>query len=240
MTPRIVALVIALGVIGGAEPRTSQATTCSGVLFRTCIRQMIGCSRGLGPAARSCFVECRASNERASCLTRCAGVSSNEADECASRFHECIAPCGEGSTTTTTLPGSCGPDPATGTCGGECPLDLACEPVIGPSGIPPICACRPKGDVGRCYVTVYNRCSDEPCGPDRPCLNPNEICSAKCLGTTTTSTTLPGGECSKDGDCDDGTPCTVDACVEGKCRHECLCVDPAGLAACCPGPSALC
>jgi hypothetical protein len=94
--------------------------------------------------------------------------------------------------------------------------------------------------LGRCFITVYNQCSDKACGPDLPCLEPNEICLAKCLGTTTTTTTIPGGECSKDADCDDGTPCTVDTCVKGQCEHACLCVDPAGVSACCPGPSTLC
>jgi hypothetical protein len=35
---------------------------------------------------------------------------------------------------------------------------------------------------------------------------------------TTTTTTLPGGNCTP-GQCDDGDPCTVDTCVGGACQH---------------------
>lgn len=57
---------------------------------------------------------------------------------------------------------------------------------------------------------------------------------------TTTTTTLPGGECKGDGECDDGNPCTSDRCVGGTCVHDCLCVGPSGNLTCCPGPAAEC
>src|SRR6185295_13041919 len=40
---------------------------------------------------------------------------------------------------------------------------------------------------------------------------------------STTSTTLPpsvGTRCTSDGECDDGAPCTADACVDSVCRQE--------------------
>ena len=40
--------------------------------------------------------------------------------------------------------------------------------------------------------------------------------------------------------CDDGNPCTTDACVSGRCTHACECFGPAGEVACCPGPAAEC
>ena len=57
---------------------------------------------------------------------------------------------------------------------------------------------------------------------------------------TTTTTTLPGGGCTTDADCDDGNGCSADRCVGGTCEHVCICVGPGGAATCCPGPAALC
>jgi len=50
----------------------------------------------------------------------------------------------------------------------------------------------------------------------------------------------PTGEaCQSDADCDDSNGCSLDACVDGICRHECLCVGPEGFD-CCPGPVGSC
>src|SRR5262245_4239108 len=46
--------------------------------------------------------------------------------------------------------------------------------------------------------------------------------------------------CELAAQCDDGNPCTADACVQGRCTHSCGCVGPAGDVACCPGPVAEC
>jgi hypothetical protein len=55
-----------------------------------------------------------------------------------------------------------------------------------------------------------------------------------------TTTTFPCKPCGGDGDCDDGNGCSQDSCVDGTCRHLCLCVGPTGGGACCPGPAADC
>ena len=66
-------------------------------------------------------------------------------------------------------------------------------------------------------------------------------CPAACPPPdATTTTTLPVG-CGSDAVCDDGNPCTHDACVESACVHECMCVSPlGGRLTCCPGPAAEC
>lgn len=63
---------------------------------------------------------------------------------------------------------------------------------------------------------------------ERPCVAP------------TTTTTLPRPACATDADCEDGNPCTADACVRDRCIHQCQCVGPGGGRSCCPGPAAEC
>ena len=99
-----------------------------------------------------------------------------------------------------------------------------------------------------CFDTIGFACTGEACGPDHPCPAFNVYCTPRCAPptpgptTTTTTTTLPSGPCSSDGDCDDGNPCTFDACRDGVCVHECACVSPGpdGGITCCPGPAAEC
>lgn len=61
-----------------------------------------------------------------------------------------------------------------------------------------------------------------------------------CPSSTTTTTTLPQTACRTASDCDDDNPCSVDACVRGRCQHECRCYGPGGGLSCCPGPAATC
>src|SRR5207249_3507701 len=95
-----------------------------------------------------------------------------------------------------------------------------------------------------CFDTIGFACTGEACGPDHPCPAFNVYCTPRCApptpGPTTTTTTLPSGPCSSDADCDDGNPCTFDACRDGVCVHECRCVSPGpdGGITCCPGPAA--
>ena len=44
------------------------------------------------------------------------------------------------------------------------------------------------------------------------------------------------GECGCPDGCNDGNPCTLDACVNGRCEHECACRGPGPVMTCCPGP----
>jgi hypothetical protein len=46
--------------------------------------------------------------------------------------------------------------------------------------------------------------------------------------------------CKTDADCDDGNPCSLDRCVDGRCIHDCLCVAPGDVVTCCPGPVQIC
>src|SRR5262249_32379113 len=102
----------------------------------------------------------------------------------------------------------------------------------------PAAVCPPPS--GRCFITVDLRCSDQPCGPDQPCRNPNEICRPDCLLPPTTTTTLPAGDCAPHAHRNDGNGCTADRCIGGTCEHPCMCFNAAGASTCCPGPSALC
>jgi len=87
--------------------------------------------------------------------------------------------------------------------------------------------CTPSAGGGACIASVASccdACADASCTPV----------------TTSTTTTVPTKACAVDTDCDDGNGCSVDRCVGGTCRHECVCVGPAGGVSCCPGPAAQC
>lgn len=100
-------------------------------------------------------------------------------------------------------------------------------------------SCVPPPPEGECFSTLDRKCTGRTCGAAAPCF-PNELCVPECPPSATT-TTLPGGSCANDPDCDDGNPCTHDACVDGTCEHACLCVSPvAGVLTCCPGPATEC
>ena len=102
--------------------------------------------------------------------------------------------------------------------------------------------CPPPPTTGRCFDTIQLACTGVDCSPERPCPLPNAFCDPRCAEPPpVTTTTLPGGKCGSDADCDDGNPCSHDACVDGTCVHECLCVSPLGGGlTCCPGPAAAC
>lgn len=75
-----------------------------------------------------------------------------------------------------------------------------------------------------------NRCTRDLCDEATGCLtvaddgtacdDGNACTSADaCAGTTCQGTVIPGC-CTTNGDCDDGAPCTVDACRDGSCTNE--------------------
>jgi hypothetical protein len=222
------------GCVGVCPP---PPRSCDDGFLDACGRQLATCARGVVARAKACVAGCKTAADRLACLQICAQTGRIDAALCASGFDDCTTPCRPPTTTTTTLPHPCGPEPTAGTCGGECPSGLICAPPPIPSATALACVCQAPSGLGRCFITVDGQCSDEPCGPGQPCINPNEICWPACLATTTT-TTLPG--CTKDTECDDGNPCTADRCIDGTCDHACLCLDATGVSSCCPGPAALC
>jgi hypothetical protein len=120
---------------------------------------------------------------------------------------------------------------------------LACCP--GPAALcpppPPTTSTTIPTGCGTCFDTIEMRCTAQACSASMPCDIPNEFCSsaqcpAPCPGSTTTTTTLPGGACQTDADCNDNNPCSRDLCVNGVCTHECLCLSASGDVTCCAGP----
>jgi hypothetical protein len=227
-------------------PPPPPPTSCSGAFLDSCGQKLATCAQAVVAQAKSCLRGCGPSLDRLGCLQQCATAAQAGAAACAEAFATCLGTCGP-PTTTTTIPAACQRDQDCDD-GNSCTADIcsggACQHAcmcVGPAGAATCCPgpglCPPP--VGRCFVTVDNQCTDEPCGPGQPCRNPNEICRPDCL-TATTTTTLPQGGCTTDADCNDGNPCTADRCINGTCDHVCICVGAAGASTCCPGPSALC
>src|SRR5262249_43217637 len=118
-------------------------------------------------SALTCVHACATASDRLACVTACAADARSGATACADDFATCLAAC---SPTTTTLPKPfCGPDPASGTCGGTCPPGFACLAPPPGSGIPVACLCRPAG---------------APCQTNTDCLDGNPCTLDLCaLGT---------------------------------------------------------
>jgi outer membrane murein-binding lipoprotein Lpp len=125
--------------------------------------------------------------------------------------------------------GTCGHDAdgdGTDDCLDKCP----CEP--GPpenTGCPgPICR-------------ICDSCEIVPCGHDADgdgLDDCQDFCPCR-PGPADHQGCPVGDVCQNDADCDDGNGCSADICDHGTCRHECLCLGPAGFD-CCPGPVAEC
>ena len=188
---------------------------CDGTTYANdCLRQQAGACR---LHAGACFASggCFDTIEH-----QCTGASCSPAAGCRLPNEFCSPTCG-----TTPPTGTCF-DLTTRKCTAlSCGPDQPCLPNQ-------FCetTCPPPPPNGHCFVTVDRQCSTEPCGPGMPCQNPNEVCDPQC----------PPPECTTDADCNDGNACTADSCVNGSCQHACVCLTPAGGAACCPGPDSLC
>lgn len=94
--------------------------------------------------------------------------------------------------------------------------------------------CRVKRSAAGCWPP---RGGSACVGTEASCC---DSCTTGCLPVTTTTTLPPARPCARNGECDDGNPCSQDECQGGICRHECLCVGPGAIFTCCPGPAAEC
>jgi hypothetical protein len=142
-----------------------------------------------------------------------------------------------------------------GSSAGECPTPqvAACPwndefepPAEGIRGAVPCptdpCGCEDDGDcgagsccsLGTCVPATTNCCP--PCPPGTNCVNgvcqdcpdrdpccgdPDPCCGVNCDdGDPCTTDACVGGNCQHVNiNCDDGDPCTIDACVDGGCQH---------------------
>ena len=107
------------------------------------------------------------------------------------------------------------------------------------------CPCEPgPADEGGCparICRVCGTCEVVPCGHDADGDGLDDCQdTCPCRPGPADHQGCPTGEaCERDADCDDGNGCSLDACVDHMCRHECLCLGPAGFD-CCPGPAVEC
>jgi hypothetical protein len=176
-----------------------------------CGLQKRACLQTARVAALACKQDCRATVAAASlgaCKRDCMDQFGSAKDACNSTHDDCL--------------GSCPPLPPPGSCTGafldSCGHDLA--------------ACA-QGVVARTRTCVRGcrTASDRP-GCLRGCAAAAQHDNATCGADFAACV----GACACPGGCDDGNPCTFDACVKGACVHECLCVGPIGDVTCCPGP----
>jgi hypothetical protein len=176
-----------------------------------CGLQKKACVQTARVAALACKQDCRATVAAASlgtCKRDCMDQFRGATDACNGTHDDCL--------------GSCPPLPPPGSCTGafldSCGRDLA--------------ACA-QGVVARTRTCVRGcrTASDQP-GCLRGCAAAAQHDGATCAADFAACV----GACACPGGCDDGNPCTFDACVKGACVHECLCVGPTGDVTCCPGP----
>ena len=208
---REVGRLLAVAVALLAPAGTTRAQQCPA----GCDLQKRACLQTGRVAKLACKRECRASAGGASlgsCLRGCADQLRTAKSACASDHAGCMEVC-----PPAPPPGSC-----TGAVLDGCGQALA--------------ACA------RAVVTQAMTCV-EGCAtaPDRlVCLQDCAATAQQGLATCAADFGTCIGTCACPGGCDDGDPCTHDACVNGTCVHACICLALDGTPACCPGPAALC
>jgi hypothetical protein len=213
-------------------PPPPPPSSCVGAILDTCGQQLAACAKTVVMRAKACIQGCGPGTQRPTCLERCAEAAETGAGQCAADFAACISRCRPPMTTTTTLPRTCGLDPAVGSCAGECPTGLICAPPPPESGVALACICRPR-------TTPCQ--SNQDCRDDNPCtgdLCVNGTCEHPCLcldaGGATTCCPGPSNLCpppvfgrcfiTVDGQCSDepcgpGQPCRNPNEI---CRPECV------------------
>jgi hypothetical protein len=175
-----------------------------------CGMQKKACLQTARVAKLACRLDCRATAAPANlgaCVRGCADQFRAAKNTCAADHTDCLGSC------PPPPPGSC-----TGAFLDSCGQDLA------------TCA--------RSVVATAKTCV-QGCGtaPDRlACLRGCAAAAQHDANTCAANFAACVGTCACPGGCDDGNACTFDTCVNGECRHECLCVGPAGDVTCCPGP----
>jgi len=176
-----------------------------------CKMQQKACLQTARVAKLACKLDCRASAAPATlgaCLRGCTQRLRAARTTCAADRAACL--------------GSCPPAPPPGSCTGAF-LDGCGEHLA---------ACA------RTVVTQAKTCVQGcEAAPDRlACLQGCAATTQQGAATCATSFETCVAGCSCQPGCDDGNPCTLDSCLDGKCVHECLCVGPTGDMTCCPGP----
>jgi len=171
-----------------------------------CGLQKKACHQTARVAALACKQGCRTTVAAASlgaCKRACMGQFSSATDACKSAHDDRL--------------GSCLPLPPPGSCTGafldSCGRDLAaCAQGVVARTRTCVRGCRTAIDRPGCLrgFAAGSQHDGATCAPD----------FAACVGA-----------CACPDGCDDGNPCTFDACVKGACVHECLCV-----VTCCLGP----
>jgi hypothetical protein len=139
------------------------------------------CFMGCLTAARTARVACRAA--RGDCMSSCPASAAASAAPCPVACTGSAAPCFTGAFSDgTTCVERCkaGGAPPLAACLQQCAAAMGASRSTCVAGFQG-CLGQCDGPVtGACFSTVAMECTAEPCGPDRPCAQPNEFCSPRC------------------------------------------------------------
>ncbi len=180
----------------GLCPPPTPPSSCQGAQLDTCGQDLATCAIGVIADVKACVRGCSGAT-RGACFQTCATVAAAGVEQCRSAFPTCIGPC-RPSTTTSTLPNTCGSD-ADCADGNPCTVDRCTSGQCEHS-----CVCLDASATQTCCP-----------GPAALCVRPTttttptDVCGATPFGTC-------GGACPASSACRRGpTAAASCGCVSG-------------------------